>query len=294
MRGSPAARTSRGPIAPGERASWQSPPRVSPNRAPDHGIFFTHISSPRISRHFRRLVEETDSLVDWRFVFNPEQGSRSATQIGRPPALGGRSRQMERHGGHLQGFLDVAWIPRVLAMEARRVWVMEYDVDYAGCWADFFAQFADNDCDVLTSSLAHQTETPDWVHWNTASAPPWVQERHFHRCFHPLMRLSRRFALTYGLMVADASWEGHSEFTLATAAAVSNATVEDFGGDGPFTPQGRRGRNYVNDPSDRDLTPGTFIWRPARSHYFHELPEAFPQPNKLYHPIKPWEHEGCV
>jgi hypothetical protein len=120
-----------------------------------------------------------------------------------------------------------------------------------------------------------------------------VQERHFHRAFNPLMRLSRSFALTYAVMMADTRWQGHYEFTIPTAAATSNATLEDLGGDGAFTPRSRRRRNYVNNPSDGRLLPGTFTWRPARSHYFSEQPEAFPQPNKLYHPIKPdverWE-----
>lgn len=108
-----------------------------------------------------------------------------------------------------------------------------------------------------------------------------------------MMRLSRSFALTYAVMMADTRWQGHYEFTIPTAAATSNATLEDLGGDGAFTPRSRRRRNYVNNPSDGRLLPGTFTWRPARSHYFSEQPEAFPQPNKLYHPIKPdverWE-----
>jgi hypothetical protein len=44
---------------------------------------------------------------------------------------------------------------------------------------------------------------------------------------------------------------------------------------------------YENTPSDPNLGPGTFIFRPARTAYFHERPEEFAAADRLYHPIKP-------
>jgi len=51
-----------------------------------------------------------------------ETPRRLANKISRPTLLDGRRPTA-----------------RLLAVEARHVWVMEYDVDYAGCWAQFFA-----------------------------------------------------------------------------------------------------------------------------------------------------------
>jgi hypothetical protein len=73
----------------------------------------------------------------------------------------------------------------------------------------------------------------------------------------------------------------------ATARELRRAfVVEDIGGDGPLTPPGRRHANYLNTPSDPELSPGTFVWRPAREHYFHERPDEFDLPGRLYHPVK--------
>jgi hypothetical protein len=44
---------------------------------------------------------------------------------------------------------------------------------------------------------------------------------------------------------------------------------------------------YDNTPADRYLGPGSFIFRPARPAYFHERPQDFAAPGRLYHPVKP-------
>ena len=49
----------------------------------------------------------------------------------------------------------------------------------------------------------------------------------------------------------------------------------------------RRPPLYDNTPTDPYLCPGTFVFRPARSAYFHERPEDFPAADRLYHPVKP-------
>jgi hypothetical protein len=201
------------------------------------------------------------------------------------------------NGGVVGGYLDVVFIPCVLAVPARHVWVMEYDVDYSGSWHDFFSQFARVNADVLTTTLAHESDYPDWNWWAEASAPDWVDRADFVRGFHPLMRLSRRFAHRYAVMMADSSWRGHYEFTIPTAAVASGSSIEDLGGLGRFTPEGRA-INYVNEPSNLKLSPGTYVWRPARGKYFHEAPASFAEANQLYHPIKPdiaaWDTKPSV
>jgi hypothetical protein len=254
------------------------------------GIFLTHERNRRIRAHFDRLVAESGSLVDWHFVFNPDSGAHPVAPFGyEDPAtvMAGRYGAMLRNGGVIGGYLDTLFVPLLRALPGEHLWVMEYDVDYSGSWADFFGQFTDNDADLLTTSLAHRSESPRWDHWKRATAPSWVSPESFVRALHPLMRVSRDLVTGYPVAMADPGWRGHYEFTLTTTAVVGGARVEDLGGDGTFTPPDRVNRNYVGKTSDRKTPGHTFGFRPVRRRYFHESPQNFDKPGQLYHPIKP-------
>ena len=123
------------------------------------GIFFTHVRTPRVRRHFRRLVAESSAEVTWHFIFNPDAGARPKAPFAYDdPAdvMAGRYRAMERNGGVQGGYLDTALIPCLRALRADHLWVMEYDVDFAGRWDDLFAPFAGNDSDLLTTTLMYR------------------------------------------------------------------------------------------------------------------------------------------
>ena len=254
------------------------------------GIFFTHVRSPRVRRHFRRLVAESGSLVTWHFVFNPDSGARPKAPFAYDdPAdvMANRYRAMERNGGVQGGYLDTAIVPCLRALRADHLWVMEYDVDFAGRWDDLFATYRDNDADLLTTTLMYRSQSADWPHWKTAAAPPWVPEAGMVRALHPLMRVSRELVNWYAVAMADVDWDGHYEFTLPTSALAGGARIEDLGGDGPFTPESRRGRVYVGRTPAGPPADPTFAFRPVRSRYFHEAPERFERRGLLYHPVKP-------
>ncbi len=254
------------------------------------GIFFTHVRSPRVRRHFRRLVAESSGEVAWHFIFNPDAGARPKAPFAYDdPAevMAGRYRAMERNGGVQGGYLDTALIPCLRALHADHLWVMEYDVDFAGRWDDLFAPFAGNDADLLTTTLMYREQNPDWPHWRTATAPAWVPQDAMVRALHPLMRLSRDLVNWYAVAMADRAWGGHYEFTLPTSALAAGARIEDLGNDGPFTPPERRGRTYVGKTPGGSTDDLTFAFRPVRPRYFHEAPEQFDRPGLLYHPVKP-------
>jgi hypothetical protein len=254
------------------------------------GLFFTHVRSPRVRRHFQRLVAESGSLVEWHFVFNPDSGARPKAPFAyEDPAtvMAGRYRAMERNGGVQGGYLDTALIPCLRALRADHLWVMEYDVDFAGRWADLFAPYAESDADLLTATLMYRSEAPDWPHWARATAPPWVPPDRMIRALHPLMRVSRELVNWYAVAMVDDAWGGHYEFTLPTSALVAGARIEDLGGDGAFSPASRRGRVYVGRTPAGVPEGMTFGFRPVRSRYFHESPESFERPGMLYHPVKP-------
>jgi len=260
---------------------------VTPSAA---GLFLSHIKSPRIRRHFDRLVEETRGLLTWRWLYCPKRSALSPFRLG-PNAIGRgmepRATQMRKNGTLNGGFADVAFIPRALALGSEFVWVMEYDVDFSGRWDDFFRQFGDNRADLLTTSLAPRAECPDWYYWPSARAPDGVSEERMYRSFNPILRISRRFARHYSRAFANADWRGHNEFTLPTIALVDDFRVEDIGGRGSLCPDPRKGRNYFNNPENHlDLGPGTFLWRPSLKGYFHEAPDQFASRDMLYHPVK--------
>jgi hypothetical protein len=202
---------------------------------------------------------------------------------------------MAQHGGVQGGYLDTLLVPLLRALPGEYRWVCEYDVDFAGRWEDVFRRFVDSDADLLTSSVLFRREQPRWNHWHWATAPPGIARRLWVRSFNPLMRVGRRMLEVYCAAMADDAWQGHYEFTMATAAHAAGLVVEDLGGDTSFTPEGRCNQLYLGrSPAGRpkDLT---FGFRPVRTHYYEERPETFEQEGLLYHPVKPgvlaWNRE---
>jgi hypothetical protein len=258
------------------------------------GVFLTHRDSPRIRRHFERLVAESGHLVSWQFVLSRDPFPRPEAPFpyDDPAAtMPARYDAMEGHGGVQGGYLDTLLVPVLsglaAAQGAEHVWVCEYDVDLAGRWGDLFERFADNTADLLTTTLMFRHEQPKWPWWRSAAAPDGVPPQRWVRSLNPLMRLTPGLLAAYAEAMADPAWQGHYEFTLATVACETGHRVEDLGGEGSFVPTGRERSTYVGkSPAGRpqDLT---FGFRPVRPHYFHEAPDEFEQPGLLYHPVKP-------
>ena len=256
------------------------------------GLFITHVLNDRVAAHFERLRAESEQFVDWQLVLNQGTVDESAANASMR-SVSGESRLMHAHRKGLpMGYLDVLIVP--LAIQAQRpfVWGLEYDVDFSGTWSDFFAQFAENEADLLTTTVNTPDRDPDWSWWSSAINPPDAAHLRV-RSFNPVFRVSRPFLTAYGEALSEGAWDGHYEFLFPTIARARGLTVEDIGGDGPFTPAAIQGQNYRNSPNHPHLTPGTFVWRPSSSNYFHERPDEFTSSNMLHHPVKPdvreWE-----
>ena len=254
------------------------------------GIFLTHHDQPRIRRHYDRLVEETGSLITWHFVLSHDPFPRPEAPFPYPDpeqVLPLRYRAMAEHGGVQGGYLDTLLVPVLGGLAADRLWVCEYDVDYAGRWGELFSRVADSDADVLTTTLMARHEQPRWRWWRTAAAPSDVPPERWVRSLNPLLRLTRPVLAAYAEAMADPRWQGHYEFTLPTIAREAGLRLEDFGGEGSFVPPGRERSVYVGK-SPRGRPPDlTFGFRPVRHDYFHEDPGSFPRAGLLYHPVKP-------
>lgn len=163
-----------------------------------------------------------------------------------------------------------------------RYWFLEYDVRFSGSWPRFFLYFAESDADFLGTTIRRATTQPEWMHWPTLSVPDSagpVGQADRICSFMPIMRASRR-ALAAIDAAYRAGWGGHCEVTWPTIVARAGLKIEDFGGDGEFVRPENRNRFYTNTPSDRDLAPGSMVFRPART-------SAGFRRNRLWHPVKP-------
>jgi hypothetical protein len=254
------------------------------------GIFLTHHDSPRIRRHFDRLVEESGSLVTWHLVMSHDALPRPEAPFAYDdPAevLPVRYHLMEQHGGMQGGYLDTLFVPVLRGLDADHLWLVEYDVDFAGSWGDLFSRFADSDADLLTSTLMFQHEQPTWLPWRAARSPARIPPERWVRSLNPLLRVSRALLETYPAAMSDDHWRGHYEFTLPTAALDAGLRIEDLGGEGSFVPAGHERGAYIGVSPAGKPADLTFGFRPVRHDYFHERPEAFEKPDLLYHPVKP-------
>jgi hypothetical protein len=261
--------------------------------APRHrasGLFLCHAPTPHVFDHFARLQRDTDGIVDWTLVMddghlNDPRGDEAYSHPGilMPQRFAAARAAGQIAGGF--GMMDIAIMPRVLAAPHDLVWAMEYDVDYSGDWSTLFGRFTANRADVLTTTLRSVAEEPGWWHWDTCRAPAQVERSAWRRSFNPLMRLSRRFAEAYVAATRSGEWGTHYEFTIPTIACHLGWRMEDIAHVG--SPLGRFGPPlYTAMPPDRPVRGESFVYRPARSAYFHQRPDDFPHKNRLYHPIK--------
>jgi hypothetical protein len=160
-------------------------------------------------------------------------------------------------------------------------WLIEYDVRYVGDWADFIRGLDSSPADLLGTVIQTKPENPEWYHWpSLITGQENIPDSSRVKVFTPLMRLSKN-AMSAVDMAYSAGWSGHYEALWATAVAAAGLVIEEFGGDGAYTPANRKGRYYTNARLDRHLSPGTFVFRPSM------LEEDIPDwPDTLWHPIK--------
>jgi hypothetical protein len=256
-------------------------------------VFLTHIETPRVLAHYERLRREAGDLLDvYLCVHATEEPApeRSLLADFRVSWLGSALYAPQRFEEMLRarrnfygGYTDLIYTP-VLGSERlgayRYLWLMEYDVDYAGDWSKFFARTMESNADLLTTTLVARANSGDWHWWPNFRAPPEVTPERQMRSFVPIVRFSRAMLQHYREAVVSGAWGGHSEALFPTIALHAGLAVEDLGA----------GRHYRNIPSELTLSPGTFVFRPpVAAEYFHDNPGAFAERDLLYHPVKPAE-----
>ena len=179
-------------------------------------LFLTSTTDERVIKQFKRLRAQAQDHVDVYLVVNssplPVVASPDAEEL-----MPLRFAAMMANGFMVPGYVDLIWMPLGLAAPYPYVWMIEFDVDYAGDWGQFFAQFRRNRADLLTTSLTRLVDDPGWDHWETIRAPATVDAADWRRDFHPIMRLSQRFMRAYVSQMRSPDWAGHHEFTISHA-----------------------------------------------------------------------------
>ena len=164
----------------------------------------------------------------------------------------------------------------------KHYWVIEYDVRYSGSWRHFLAAFDSSDADLLGTSLTGYPECPTWSHWKSLDIPSTnFRVEDGLRGFFPVYRLSND-ALACLHDAYGRGSRGHMETLVPTTLAQSGLRLEDIGGDGAFVKPQNINRFYTNQRTTNNLSPGTFVYRPACTVVGDE-------PDRLWHPVKPPE-----
>jgi hypothetical protein len=185
-------------------------------------VFLTHVESAAVFGHFQRLKREVHPLLESflclhqtsprvastpqpRILVTPQDGAR---------VLPSRHAEMERTGrAFSNGFPDVAYIPAFADSRLEPydyLWLVEYDVDYAGDWQSFVVRTMGSRADFLGTTIFSRKDCSDWWHWRDFGAPPKVTEKYHLRSFNPVLRLSRTMLDCYIRAVNDDRWQGHA------------------------------------------------------------------------------------
>jgi len=165
-------------------------------------------------------------------------------------------------------------------------WFIEYDVRFSGEWCTFFTAFQDSDADLLSTSIRRASNDPNWMHWPSLHPPEGVGPLATNELlcsFMPIYRVSHRALQLIDQAYRD-GWTGHCEAVWPTVLHRSGYRLEDIGGDGEFVRPGNINRFYTNTPSDRELAPGSLVFRPVRW-------MTGSGRNRLWHPVKPLPHK---
>lgn len=157
-------------------------------------------------------------------------------------------------------------------------WVIEYDVRFTGHWQVFFKHFADNDSDLLATTMFDYAFRPKWSHWKALRGPKHIPIEQRTRATLSFYRLSRT-ALAALHDAYTQGWGGHYEVSIPTFLKHQGFSLEDMGGNGSYVKPDNINRFYTNSPGNPGLAPGTFVLKQNQR-------EKQIYPNMLYNPYK--------
>jgi len=160
-------------------------------------IFLTHIETEPIYQHFTRIKAETRGLLDVYLAVHDCVGE--VTRLSFPadfrvPADGvwqdklfvRYAEKKARGGTFLPGFADLIYMPIMLGPELAgyaSIWVLEYDVDFAGPWDAFFRPLVSSQADLIGTTFYRKEQCPGWAFWAGLVTPAQVACENYIRGF---------------------------------------------------------------------------------------------------------------
>lgn len=111
-------------------------------------------------------------------------------------------------------------------------------------WSAFESSLTGSTADLIATEVRSYAEDPAWDWWSSLKhGGLGVNLSLGVAALMPLARYSRRAAEVV-LSASQAGWTGHPEALIPTLVNVAGLAIEDVGGSGSFTPEGRKGRWY--------------------------------------------------
>lgn len=240
-----------------------------------------------VRKNYEKLRDDLRHVCDVVFLYDSKPGKMSGNDVQGPAIAFNQDdwRKYKRPDPFNKAFIpgneETMFLMFADAYPAKEFyWFIEYDVVFSGDWREFIMSFADRDSDLIATTLIRYREIPDWKIWRSIVAPEAnsLGEEEMLRSFLPVCRFSARALDTLRSQLA-AGWSGHPEALVASLLLHEGYFVEDLGGTGEFVRPENYGRFYSNTPSNPDLSPGTFVFRP-------KMERAGDLPNMLWHPVK--------
>ena len=157
-------------------------------------------------------------------------------------------------------------------------WLIEDDVRFSGEWKGFFANFASNTADFLTSSIEYKSLDSQEDRWfNLKTGNERLPEKEILKSFNPIYRLSNQAVNCVDVHLRK-GWMGHNEVLLSTLLHSKGFLIEGFGGDGPFVKTGNDSKYYdLTSMGIEPVLPDT-----RRNYLFHPVKEEKVRKNRIF------------
>lgn len=160
-------------------------------------------------------------------------------------------------------------------------WNIEYDVAFTGSWLTLL-----HDCgtslhsyDLLASHVERfGADNHDWTWWHRDNHCGYPLEACL-KAFLPICRFSNSALGCLDRHLKE-GYAAHSEVMVPTCLHHHGLKIGDFGGAGPFTPDGYHNKYYIKGTG---VNNGTMRWRPA---FTKEERLKSELKHVLFHPVK--------
>jgi hypothetical protein len=253
-------------------------------------LFLTDSDSPRILRHFDRLTAESPfpTFLCFPGTIDLQRDGvvldyKSASTRFR---FRGATHDLDQPRPFVPGTLDLLWLEAIKEILHRDAfeffWILEFDVDFSGCWSVFFDAFLDNSSDLIATHIArrHSLSQAKWMWWKSFNPTNELTFDHHRKLFAPLVRLSLPLVTAVGDFYNSKQSRGHHEALLPTLCSYFGMVIEDIGGKSEFG----RGMNWIGSNAQGPTFRVNRKGMPTS--YFEEAPQGFDRPNVIWHPVK--------